>query len=102
MGARAGRGRRGARWPSTTTRPSGRRPGPAAPNAPCPDKGTAHGNLTPAIDTGSVTGPARRSRVVALGVSAGTLAGLVTGMVLTEHPAPPAAGATVTTIPDPF
>ena len=47
-------------------------------------------------------GPARRSRVVALGLSVGALGGLVTGMVLTEHPAPATAGATVSTVPDPF
>jgi hypothetical protein len=47
-------------------------------------------------------GPARRSRVVALGLSVGTLVGLVTGMILTEHPAPSVAGTTVTTVPDPF
>jgi hypothetical protein len=47
-------------------------------------------------------GPARRSRAVALGLSVGALGGLVTGMILTEHPAPPTAGATVSTVPDPF
>ncbi|HTJ76791.1 MAG TPA: hypothetical protein VL337_15655 [Acidimicrobiales bacterium] len=47
-------------------------------------------------------GPARRSRAVALGLSVGALGGLVTGMVLTEHPAPATAGATVSSVPDPF
>jgi hypothetical protein len=46
-------------------------------------------------------GPARRSRVVAVGLSVGTLLGLVTGMILTEHPASPPQSA-VTTAPDPF
>jgi hypothetical protein len=47
-------------------------------------------------------GPARRSRIVAVGLSVGTLVGLVTGMILTEHPASPPAQSTVTTAPDPF
>ena len=39
-------------------------------------------------------GHARRSRLVALGLSVGALVGLVTAMVATEHPAPaqPSAG----------
>jgi hypothetical protein len=53
-----------------------------------------------------MSGPARRSRLVALGLSVGGLVGLVTGMVATEHPRPPtagsaSAGATVVA-PDPF
>ena len=48
-------------------------------------------------------GHARRSRLVALGLSVGGLAGLVTGIVLNEHPvAQPAAGATTVTSTDPF
>jgi hypothetical protein len=39
-----------------------------------------------------MSGPARRSRLVALGLSVGGLLGLVTGMVATEHPRPAAAG----------
>lgn len=51
-------------------------------------------------------GPARRSRLVALGLSVGGLAGLVAGMVANERPAPaggppPATGPAVT-VPDPF
>jgi hypothetical protein len=38
-----------------------------------------------------MSGPARRSRLVALGLSVGGLAGLVTGMVATEHPRPATA-----------
>lgn len=46
-------------------------------------------------------GHARRSRLVALGLSVAALAGLVTGMVLTEHPRPATAGPTAGA-PDPF
>lgn len=51
-------------------------------------------------------GPARPSRLVALGLSAGAMAGLVTGMVRSEHPvpapSPSADGPAVTAAPDPF
>lgn len=51
--------------------------------------------------------PARRSRLVALGLSVGGLVGLVTGMVATEHPVGGAAGAApshgpAVSAPDPF
>lgn len=46
-------------------------------------------------------GHARRSRLVALGLSVGALVGLVTGMVATEHPRPASAGPTAAA-PDPF
>jgi hypothetical protein len=48
-------------------------------------------------------GHARRSRLVALGLSVGGLAGLVAGMVANERPAPEplATSPTVTTL-DPF
>ena len=56
-----------------------------------------------------MSGHARRSRLVALGLSVGGLAGLVTGMVTSERPAPAApapqtaaAGPTTVTTPDPF
>ncbi len=47
-----------------------------------------------------MSGHARRSRLVALGLSVGALVGLVTAMVATEHPAPAAAGTTGTTVAD--
>lgn len=48
-----------------------------------------------------MSGPARRSRLVALGLSVGGLVGLVTGMAVTEHPSPAPSGPTVAA-PDPF
>lgn len=48
-------------------------------------------------------GHAHRSRLVALGLSVGGLAGLVTGMVVTERPAAePVATSPAVTAPDPF
>jgi hypothetical protein len=53
-----------------------------------------------------MSAPARRSRLVALGLSVGGLVGLVTGMVATEHPvataATPASSGPTATAPDPF
>jgi hypothetical protein len=49
-------------------------------------------------------GHARRSRLVALGLSIGGLVGLVTGMVATEHPRPATAAPAAPGVasPDPF
>jgi hypothetical protein len=48
-------------------------------------------------------GHARRSRLVALGLSVGGLAGIVTGMVANERPTPePVATSPTVTAPDPF
>ncbi|HEX3623020.1 MAG TPA: hypothetical protein VHT97_11955 [Acidimicrobiales bacterium] len=48
-----------------------------------------------------MSGHARRSRLVALGLSVGGLVGLVGGMVATEHPRAATTGPTVAA-PDPF
>lgn len=45
---------------------------------------------------------ARRSRLVALGLSVGALVGLVTAMVATEHPRPAPAPAAASSPADPF
>lgn len=49
-----------------------------------------------------MTQPARRSRLVALGLSVGGLAGLVTGMVATEHPRLTPAHTPAAASPDAF
>ena len=50
-----------------------------------------------------MSAPARRSRLVALGLSVGGLAGMVTGMVATEHPRPaPPLDSQIVAAPDPF
>ncbi len=59
-------------------------------------------------DTGCMPGRARRSRLVALGLSLGGVAGIVTGMVAAERPIPeapppqPVAASPAVTAPDPF
>jgi hypothetical protein len=50
-----------------------------------------------------MSGHARRSRLVALGLSLAALGGLVTAMVATEHPRrAPAAEGPAMAVPDPF